>query len=39
MQLKIALALGAAILTMPILLPRLHALFGGLIGVSLAVVR
>jgi flagellar biosynthetic protein FliR len=39
MQLKIGLALGAAILTMPILLPRLHALFGGLIGVSLAVVR
>ena len=39
LQLKVALALGALALTMPLLLPRLHALFSGMIGVSVAVVR
>ena len=39
LQLKVALALGALALTMPLLLPRIHALFGGMIGVSVAVLR
>jgi flagellar biosynthetic protein FliR len=39
MQVKIALALGAIALTMPLLLPRLHALFSGMVAVSLAVLR
>jgi len=39
LQLKIVLALGALALTMPLLLPRLHALFSGMIGVSVAVLR
>lgn len=39
LQLKVALALGALALTMPLLLPRMHALFSGMIGVSVAVLR
>jgi flagellar biosynthesis protein FliR len=39
MQLKVGIALAALILTMPLLMPRLHALFGGMIGVSVAVLR
>lgn len=39
LQLKVVLALGALALTMPLLLPRLHALFSGMIGVSVAVLR
>ena len=39
LQLKVVLALGALTLTMPLLLPRLHALFSGMIGVSVAVLR
>jgi flagellar biosynthesis protein FliR len=39
MQLKVGLALGALAVTMPLLLPRMHALFSGMIGVSVAVVR
>jgi flagellar biosynthetic protein FliR len=39
MQLKVAIALGALVITMPLLMPRLHQLFGGMIGVSLAVLR
>jgi flagellar biosynthesis protein FliR len=39
LQLKVGLALGALALTMPLLLPRLHALFSGMIGVSVAVLR
>ena len=39
LQVKVALALGALALTMPLLLPRLHALFSGMIGVSVAVLR
>ena len=39
LQVKVALALGALALTMPLLLPRMHALFSGMIGVSVAVVR
>lgn len=39
LQVKVALALGALALTMPLLLPRMHALFSGMIGVSVAVLR
>jgi len=39
LQVKVGLALAALALTMPLLLPRLHALFGGMIGVSVAIVR
>jgi flagellar biosynthetic protein FliR len=39
LQIKVGLALGAVALTMPLLLPRLHALFSGMIGISVAVVR
>jgi flagellar biosynthesis protein FliR len=39
LQLKVALALGGLALTMPLLLPRMHALFSGMIGLSVAVVR
>ena len=39
LQVKVALALTALALTMPLLLPRMHALFGGMIGVSVAVLR
>src|SRR5689334_1532974 len=39
LQIKAALALGAIALTMPLLLPRVHALFSGMIGVSIAVLR
>jgi flagellar biosynthetic protein FliR len=39
MQLKVGLALGAIALTMPLLLPRIHALFGGMVGISIAVLR
>jgi flagellar biosynthesis protein FliR len=39
LQVKVALALGALALTMPLLLPRMHALFGGMIGVSVAVLK
>jgi flagellar biosynthetic protein FliR len=39
LQLKVGIALLALIITMPLLMPRLHALFGGMIGVSLAVLK
>ena len=39
MQIKVGLALAAVALTMPLLLPRMHALFSGMIGVSVAVLR
>jgi flagellar biosynthetic protein FliR len=39
LQIKAALALGAIALTMPLLLPRVHALFSGMVGVSIAVLR
>ena len=39
LQVKVALALGALALTMPLLMPRLHALFAGMVGVSVAVLR
>ena len=39
LQLKVGLALGALALTMPLLMPRLHALFAGMVGVSVAVLR
>jgi len=39
LQIKVGLALGAIALTMPLLLPRLHALFSGMVGVSIAVLQ
>jgi flagellar biosynthesis protein FliR len=39
LQLKVCLALGALIITMPLLMPRLHQLFGGMIGASVAVLQ
>jgi flagellar biosynthetic protein FliR len=39
MQVKVGIALGALALTMPLLMPRLHALFAGMVGVSVAVLR
>ena len=38
-QVKLALALGALLITIPLLLPRVHALFGAVAGASVAVVR
>jgi flagellar biosynthetic protein FliR len=38
-QVKVGIALGALALTMPLLMPRLHALFAGMVGVSVAVLR
>ena len=39
LQVKVALALGAIALTMPLMLPRMHALFNGMTAVSVAVFR
>jgi flagellar biosynthetic protein FliR len=39
LQVKVGLALAALALTMPLLMPRLHALFAGMVGVSVAVLR
>ena len=39
LQLKVALALGALVVTMPLLMPRLHQLFMGVTAVSLAVFK
>ena len=38
-QVKLGLALAALAVTMPLMLPRMHALFGNMIGVSVAVLR
>jgi flagellar biosynthetic protein FliR len=38
-QVKLALALGALIVTVPLLLPRVHALFEAVAASSVAVVR
>jgi flagellar biosynthetic protein FliR len=38
-QIKVALALGALIVTIPVLVPRVHALFGAVAGASVAVLR
>jgi flagellar biosynthetic protein FliR len=38
-QVKVALVFAAVALTMPLLLPRLHGLFGGMVGASVAVLR
>ena len=38
-QVKVALALGALIVTLPLLLPRVHQLFGAVAGAAVAVVR
>jgi flagellar biosynthetic protein FliR len=39
MQLKVMIAMGALVVTMPLLMPRLHALFGGMVGLSIAVLK
>ncbi len=39
LQVKVALALGSIALTMPLLLPRMHALFNGMAGISVGVLR
>ena len=39
LQVKVGLSLAAIALTMPLLMPRLHALFSGMVGVSIAVLR
>jgi flagellar biosynthesis protein FliR len=39
LQLKVAIALGALVVTMPLLMPRLHQLFSGVVAVSLAVFK
>jgi flagellar biosynthesis protein FliR len=39
LQVKVALALGALIVTMPLLMPRLHQIFNGVTAVSLAVLK
>jgi flagellar biosynthesis protein FliR len=38
-QIKLALALGALIITIPLILPRVHALFGAVAGASVVVLR
>ena len=38
-QLKIGLSLAAIALTLPLMLPRLHGLFGSMIGVSIAILK
>ena len=39
LQMKVLISLVALLITMPLLMPRLHALFSGMIGVSVAVLR
>jgi hypothetical protein len=39
MQLKVLVALGALLITLPLLMPRLHQLFSGVVAASLAVVK
>jgi len=39
LQVKVGLALAALVVTMPLLMPRLHSLFAGMVGVSVAVLR
>jgi flagellar biosynthetic protein FliR len=39
LQVKVGLSLGAMAVTLPIMVPRLHALFSGMVGMSIAVVR
>jgi flagellar biosynthetic protein FliR len=39
MQLKVVLALGALAITAPLMMPRLHGLFGGMIGLSVAIFK
>jgi flagellar biosynthetic protein FliR len=39
LQMKVLIALTALLITMPLLMPRLHQLFSGMIGVSVAVLR
>jgi flagellar biosynthetic protein FliR len=39
LQMKVLIALLALLITMPLLMPRLHQLFSGMIGMSVAVLR
>jgi flagellar biosynthetic protein FliR len=39
MQVKVVVALGALVVTMPLLMPRMHQLFNGVVAVSLAVFK
>jgi flagellar biosynthetic protein FliR len=39
LQMKVLISLVALLITMPLLMPRLHQLFSGMIGVSVAVLR
>jgi flagellar biosynthetic protein FliR len=39
MQLKVILALAALAVTAPLIMPRFHALFGGMIGLSVAIFK
>jgi len=39
LQLKVCIALTALSSRWPLLMPRLHALFGGMIGASVAVLQ
>jgi flagellar biosynthetic protein FliR len=39
LQMKVLISLVALLITMPLLMPRLHQVFSGMIGVSVAVLR
>ena len=39
LQLKVCIALLVLIVTMPLLMPRLHQLFAGMVGISVAVLK
>jgi flagellar biosynthesis protein FliR len=39
LQLKVIIALGVLVLTMPLLMPRLHQLFGGVLAAGVAVLQ
>jgi flagellar biosynthetic protein FliR len=39
MQLKVGVALGALVITLPLLMPRLHQLFTGVSAVSVAILK
>ncbi len=39
LQVKTGVALAAIALTMPLMLPRVHALFGGMVNISVAVLK
>jgi flagellar biosynthesis protein FliR len=39
LQAKVLIALGALLLTMPLLIPRLEGLFSGIVAMSVAIVK